>query len=411
MISPSPWTVPSHASIFTGLYPRTHGCWFGNQRWLHDDVVTLAERFKEAGYETAAFVSNGYLFVTNLLQGFEVQQKAFGDYDKLVLTRVMRYTGVGFEQWIDKGSAETVGSVDAWLRNRDPNRPFLLFVNLFEAHDPYHPPIRDRALPPGATNLDAIRATRRFEFASWHSLGRTVGKHEDVIRALYASEVRYQDRLLGQIMRVIEGHVHLDDLVLVITSDHGENLGEGGRWGHLFAVNDALIRVPLIIRSPARFPAGKRESGAFQTIDIGSTLLELAGLNPGLGEGRTLVPPARAPRDRTFAEVYPDYFRISQLRVGFRPGLGDFRRPIRTIRHDGRKLVVWGSETARLYDLSPDPREELDIAQEEPEHVRELAARLEQWDAARPQRITDRESRSPMDRATREQLRALGYLR
>ncbi len=412
VISPSPWTIPSHASLFTGLYPRSHGAWFGNRRWLDDGFSTLAERFADAGYDCAAFVSNGYLFLTNVLQGFAVTRAAFGQEDRLVLARLMRFTGVGFERWIDQGAAEAVVGVDAWLRERDPQRPFFLFVNLFEAHEAYHPPLADRRVD----NLDAIRVTRRFESTRWHSLRIRKGPQADVVRSLYGSEVAYQDRLLGELLAVLGAHVRLDDLAIAVTSDHGENLGEDGRWGHIFALNDALLHVPLVIRAPGRMPAGERVAGAYQTLDVGPTLLALAGLDPSLGEGRSLLPDAdgaRQAREETFAEVYPDYFRLVRLSLPMQRGMGDFRWPMRAIRGGGEKLVVWDGGPSRLYDLSADPPEERDRTRERGDRARILRERLDAWSAARPALRAGPDGEggtAPLDDETRRQLEALGYL-
>lgn len=410
VISPSPWTIPSHASLFTGLHPRTHGCWFGDRRWLDDEFDTLADRFAAAGYETAAFLSNGYLFLTNVLQGFEVRTPLFGPVDELVVTRFMRHTGVGWERWIDKGAVESVAEIDTWLAERDPSRPFFLFVNLFESHEPYLAPWRDRDLPEGVSQLGAIRSTRSFETTLWYSQRRDRGEAEDIVRALYADEVRYQDRRLGELLATLERQVGLDRLTLAITADHGENLGEGGRWGHVFALNDPLVHVPLVIRAPGRMPAGERVAGAFQSFDVAPTLLELAGLEGSLGEARSLMPGVREPREATFAEVYPDYFRIARLDVGIRPGLGEFRWPLLAVRRDGWKLVRSGSGAVHLRDLEADPEEAQDRAPEQRERLEALDRTLATWLESHPRRALRDAGRTPVDPAVRERLRALGYL-
>jgi arylsulfatase A-like enzyme len=411
ILSPSPWTIPSHASLFTGLPPRTHRCWFGDRRWLEDSHETLAERFRAAGFETGAIVANGYLLLTNVLQGFEWTRPAFGDADELVVARAARYSGVGPWRWIDKGAAESIDALESWLEDRDRARPFFLFVNWFEVHEPYHPPATDRALPPGATPWDGVNATRRYEGTRWHSLRRDRGREEDVIRALYAGEVRYQDRLLGRLLAALERHVRREDLVVAVTSDHGENLGDGGRWGHLFALNDALLHVPLVLRGPG-VSAGARVPGTFSTFDIGPTLLALAGVSDALGEGRSLLAPSRRPREATFAEAYPDYLRLARLRVGMRQDLGEFSEPLRSVRSKGYRLVVPERGPARLYELAADPREEHDLAAAQPERVAELRARLAAWEAAHPRQAArgGGDTAPPLDDETRRRLEALGYL-
>lgn len=159
--SPSPWTVPSHASMLTGLPPRSHGSWYGHRPYLEDAFETLPERYRAAGFETAAFYTNGWLRVANLLQGFDVAEDTVRrPLNKLTAVRALTYLGLGPEPWIDKGAHHTVAAVSRWLAARDADRPFLLFLNLFEAHSPYLPPARYRKLPEGIGPLDAIRAHR-----------------------------------------------------------------------------------------------------------------------------------------------------------------------------------------------------------------------------------------------------------
>jgi arylsulfatase A-like enzyme len=163
-------------------------------------------------------------------------------------------------------------------------------------------------------------------------------------------------------------------------------------------------------------PAGERVAGAYQTLDVGPTLLALAGLDPGLGEGRSLLPDAdgtRRAREETFAEVYPDYFRLVRLSVPVQRGMGDFRWPMRAIRRAGEKLVVWDGGPTRLYDLAADPPEERDRASERGDRARVLRERLDAWSAARPALRAGAEGEggtAPLDDETRRQLEALGYL-
>ena len=411
VISPSPWTLPSHASMFTGLYPSQHRCWFGDQRWLPDEVETVAERLRDRGFETRALLSNGYLMLANVLQGFDSKIGTFGDVERLMATTVMRYTGLGFERWIDKGAAQTLHELDDWLRSRDSAQPFFLFINLFEVHELYQPPIADRELPPAANAWDVVNATRRFDSTRWHSLHRDAGMHEDVIRSLYQSEVRYQDRLLGEILRILDAHVDRADVAVVLTADHGDNLGDGGRWGHLFALNDALVQVPLVVRAPGRMAAGERVSGTVSTLDLAPTLLELAGQPGSLGEGHSLVPDGRRSRTATFAEVFPDYPRIARTSIAIKQPIAEFQWGLAAIRKDDLKLVVPEHGPAMLYDLVADPREEKDVAAERPEEVALLRSELDAWRREHPRSEEARTGETEeLDEETRRRLKALGYL-
>ncbi len=412
MISTSPWTVPSHASMFTGLAPRSHGVHNGSLRRLDDSFVTTAERLSQQGYETAAFAANGWLRIANLLQGFETRGEVYHlPYERLVMLRLLRYLGVGWELWVDQGAAEALEAVDGWLRKRSPDRPFFLFLNLFEAHAPYLPPIAYRERGSTSTYLDEIRAVRAYSEVAWHTDPMRHSKRADRIRALYEGEIRYQDRRLGELVELLGRHLRLDDLTLIVTADHGENLGDGERWGHVFELDDSLIHVPFIVRSPAHFAAGTRIAEQQQLLDLHATLLDLAGLEGGEGAGHSLLPDARRPHPLAFSEYHPDLQLLVQVENGSHPGRGvrDLDTTLQAVRGDGFKLVMDGRGRTRLYALASDPMETHDLAARHPAKVAELRAALAGWLARTPARALPRDAATGLNPETREQLRALGY--
>ena len=412
VISPSPWTAPSHASMFTGLYPREHGVHhLSSPIHLADRFETTAERLQAAGYQTAAFSSNGWLAATNSLQGFEhVVEVNHQHRDHLILARLMRYTGLGWVRWVDRGSREATDAIADWLAGLDPDRPFFLFLNLFEAHNPYLPPVRDRD---AGRWLQGIRATRGFHPVAWHSHPPEEGWRPEALRSLYRAGVRYQDRAIGRLLERMEGFTSLDEALLVVTSDHGDNLGAARRWGHQFELNDALVRVPLILRAPGRVPAGERVTDAYANLDLHDTLLDWAGL---ASEGGGLLPERRRARAATFAEWYPSVPLLGRIdpASGLSPRSWD--TPVFAVRKDGFKLVVRRGG-AKLYDLDADPEEAKDLADEQPERRADLERELEAWLEAHPgpglgggSPAAAESDGEALDPETRRQLEALGYL-
>ncbi|MCP5059872.1 MAG: sulfatase-like hydrolase/transferase [bacterium] len=116
VVSTSPWIAPSHASMFTGHFPRTHGVRNGTPRRLDAAFETTAERLATAGYQTAAISSNSWLRVANIVQGFQhFEEVNHLHRDKLLLSRAMRYCGLGWEQWIDRGASEAETAIDTWM--------------------------------------------------------------------------------------------------------------------------------------------------------------------------------------------------------------------------------------------------------------------------------------------------------
>jgi len=412
IVSHSPWTVPSHATFFTGLPPRQHDCWFGGRRWLDDRLETLAESLAARGYETAAFYGNLNLAEANLLQGFEVQEYVESSATLLSLGWLARFTGIGPDEWIDRGANRAVSRIGSWLRQRRSRRPFFLFVNLFEAHEPFVSPIRDHAPPQGVSELESFFALQTYRQSLWHSLGRERGREVEIVRAAYRASIRYQDRKLGQLLEVLGKRYVVDRLPIVITADHGENLGDGGRWGHHYSLNEALIHLPFVILAPARLGGARRVSGGFASHDLPATLLDLAGVGDRFQLGRSLLG-ERQVEATTFAEDFPFYVGLHGLERDNKSGLGDFPWPISAARGEGHKLVVWHGGSTRLYDLEGDPAESVDLLAQRPEIARRLAERLARWWVEVPRiHRTQGASEAPgrLDPDLAEQLRALGYL-
>jgi len=219
----APWTVPSHASMFSGLLPSTHRCTGRHFRFLSEEP-TFAELLNESGYQTAAFYSNPWLSdsLTGMLRGFEEQHAESG-----------RGTAILAE--IDQGGATTVANVAAWLGEREDPRPFLMFVNLLEPHLPFHPPDDYRR-----QYLEDIPRDYVVTTSMAHELNAGVLDPESVdfdrVGRLYGGDVNTADRYLGEILRQLREHGLYDDSVIIVTSDHGENLGDHGYMDHQFGV-------------------------------------------------------------------------------------------------------------------------------------------------------------------------------
>jgi arylsulfatase A-like enzyme len=188
------------------------------------------------GYQTQSLCSNPVVTLANLGQGFDRDLALYESYEPLQLAWLARRLGLP-ATWVDKGAGEAVAALDRWLREeRDPRRPFFLFVNLMEAHELYLPPRRQRRrfLPPGVGYFDATRAALRFDDARAlraQMRGFDADEPEATLRGLYAGGVAYQDEQLDRLLGSLRAHVDLDHTLLIVTAEHGENLGEGGAGG------------------------------------------------------------------------------------------------------------------------------------------------------------------------------------
>lgn len=396
--STSSWTVPSHASLFTGLLPMTHQA-TQESEWLADGFDTLAERLAGAGWQTAAFSNNAWVGPqTNLLQGFEHVEELW------------RIPG-------PEGERRTREAVRHWLAARDPKRPFFVFVNLMEPHWPYTAPraLQDRFIDPAVP--EARRRAANFGTVEWYLSGGHVAPELQALRSdLYDAEIASADETLGGLLASLEDQGLSDETLTVVTSDHGELLGEHGHQGHAFTLYDGVVHIALLVRPPGGVPGGAVRDDPVQLTDLHATLVAAAGLAPG-GDARSVgrdLLAGPAPADRP---IVAEYYRPDQYLAYFpeearRDGkLRPYERRIRSIQVGSDKLV-WGSDGHdELYDLAEDPGEEHDRLAGSPDTAGRLEQRLtelvESHQAPTPAAVPHPEP----DAATRERLRELGYVR
>lgn len=365
-IAPAQWTVPSHASMFTGLYPTAHGV-IQSSRALSADRPHLAETLRDAGYDTVGFCNNPLVGILNngFKRGFRTFYNYGGAFPSLpessshlpwplsraaeVYTQFLRRISypiqnffgqsdiafrVSLNAWLTplwskmanfKGQNErSVQDVVTFLRNREKRaeeRPLFLFLNLMETHLPFWPPgeFIDRVAPYFRNSKEArtIMRTWNREAYRWAApLAEPLSDLESqVLSDLYDAEVAYQDNYLGQLFDWLEQRQRRDNTLTIIVADHGDGLGEHGYMGHAFVAYQELVHVPLILHWPGHLAANQRISTPVSTRRVYHTILNAAGEmpdDPRLDEaaiGRlTLQHTIRGadPEQKTaFSEVYP----------------------------------------------------------------------------------------------------------
>jgi arylsulfatase A-like enzyme len=391
-VAQASWTLPSVASIFTGLLPQSHGVVGDSRQWgdvqpdparddpafLADELVTLAEQAQRAGITTVGVASNPVVSRgTNLAQGFETFLELSG-----------ARTGT---RW---ARAEDVnGRFVAWLRrNRDLR--FLAYLHYMDVHDPYEPP--DGFRPPAPPGLrPALAAGKVGTFAAainWRGAPRLADPEIAHLRALYAGGVRYWDAQLERLLAALAEAGVLERTIVVVTADHGEAFQEHGKLKHGIHLYEELIRVPLVVAGPGIAPG--RAAVQAQGIDLLPTLAARLAVPapPGLPGQDLLAAPEARPA-------------VSSTRWGARPDgtSGD----LVAVRAGGWKLIeAPGTAHAEVYDLRRDPRERENLAAAGGERER-LAALLAgvAATAAPPPRVAH--GRDPR---LEDKLRALGYV-
>jgi arylsulfatase A-like enzyme len=379
--APAPWTVPSHASLFTGLLPSHHGC-LDLARRLAEVHETLAERLRARGYDTILISNNDFVGSdeVGLGQGF----------DRIVM--VMKETGE------PPSVRNTLVLLDRELRARRGDaaraaKPLFLFVNLMEPHLPYTPtPSFERAWRPGGATESEVNGMRSFMWPAdvLHNMGVPGevldAKRVGILKALYDAEIRDLDAGSADLEKrlVEEGILGPGaDALFVVTSDHGESLGEHGLLDHKFSSGDWLLRVPLVMRRPGRREGGRRVAEQVRLQDLFPTILDAAGARydpAAIPDARPI--PAAGADDRVAVSWFPPPLSFEeQARSALPPDVPPrCYEPFRVghltatdALRDGRRLKWerrWTVDAsgrnpqarpATLFDLEADPGEAVDL--------------------------------------------------
>jgi arylsulfatase A-like enzyme len=394
------WTLPSHASLFTGLYPSEAGA-TSETNYLPEQLTTLAERLAKAGYRTGAVVRNAWISEERgFAQGFEDFVEDWRDD-----------TGHEAEE---EGQAVDLAAV--WIDDRvGAGEPWFLFVNLNIAHLPYTPPEPYRLrFARREWSADEIKRLMAIEGGWGHLAGRLHlnEEHFELLRDLYAGEVAIADELVGRLIDAIEERGVLDETLVIVTSDHGENIGDHGLIDHVFSLYDSTVRVPLIVRYPPRFETGEVVSELVSLVDIAPTVLDIVGvpaINANL-PGFPLDHPAIAERPSVFAENGRPINGIKLLEKWFPEfDTGTIDHPMRMIRTDPFKLIWTSDVSAELFNVESDPGELINLSSGRPDLSNQLLAELRSWSLGVEPRATPQPFES-RDEESLERLRALGYV-
>jgi choline-sulfatase len=359
-ITPTAFTLPSHSSIMTGVYPPFHGVRLNGGAALADTHVTLAERLSAAGYRTGAFIG---AFVLDSRWGLD---QGFGRYDD--------HFELGADQRLDlsrvqRPANQVVDAAIEWLDQGGP-QSFFAWVHLYDPHTPYEPPEPFRS---------------RFE-------GR--GPH-----ALYDAEIAFTDSQVGRLLQWLDEHDLGRRTLVVIVADHGEGLGSHGEDEHGYFIYDYAVHVPLLMRMPDRGLAGTRVSAQVRTIDLVPTLSEILGLGPPeTTQGESLMPLIGDPE-----LPGPEYAYSESMATRLQYGWA----ALYSLRTGRFKLIE--APRSELYDLDRDGGETTNLLHDQPQ----VAATLERALAALRDRIEEgapATEEADIDEKTLSMLASLGYV-
>lgn len=352
--APAPITLPSHATMMTGLYPPRHGVRDNGLFRLADEQVTLAERLHGEGYETAAFVG---CFVLDRRYGLS---QGFDTYDFEVDAQGFQPSNFDFNQ---RSAGAVTDAAIAWLRNRkESNHPFFIWTHYFDAHVPYQSPL---------------------------------GKLARFADRGYDAEIAYIDQELGRLLEELDRTKVRDRTLIALVSDHGEGLSEHGESTHGLFVYQSTMRVAFLLSCPQLFRSAHSVNNRVVTLaDLRPTLEDLLGISAGSPmDGQSLV---RAPAD-------PDRAVYIETKMPFHAARCS---PLYGLRRQRDKYIE--APEAEYYDLNADPAETKNLLAERSVDGAQLALQLRELRKAWPN--PGEQSRSEMTPEEAERLRSLGYV-
>lgn len=414
--APAPWTAASHASLFSGLRVDEHGVGLDGLNVMPESFQVLAEDFREAGYATASFAENALI---DEEFGFDRGFDRFAAPDLLA----------GIDSSIRGDALEPfklVERVRAWNRERDKSRPYFLFVNIFDAHDPYRVRDTNPWVPEDLPKEELEYITSKYSIP--YSLCDAVPtrKHLDLLRGLYLGDVASADEKLGSILEILEEGDEGTPRIVVATSDHGEHLGENRLMGHRFSVRNVALHIPLIVTGlPDRQPGVIEQ--AVELRSVRASLLCWA-LGRACGEALPQETSSRVGGDaaESIFSIYSDsvlgmpdwvreHFKIeeeeelpSQARANCSAQDPVFGEMVSMIRFP-MKITWFSNHEPVLHDLRWDQAERSDQTKNQPD----LAATLRREVEAFVRRNLDGRAREDVPELSEEaarRLRQLGYI-
>ena len=416
------FTLPTHASIFTGLYPTWHradvtpGHPYGAA--LASGTQTLARVLGAHGYWTAEAVANyGFLGQgLGLDQGFEFIEANWAvhlsDADRPFYLRegVRRLLSFAvdpadFRQYHARASDIDRQAFSLLGQSRVRRRPFFLFLNYMDAHAPYLPQKQFRArFSASEGGLEPIAADDYMDTRDEVNEGKRVldESQKRYLTSQYDGGIAAIDEGIGNLLKRLRELDLYNNTLIIVTSDHGEALGEHDRMEHgMGSVYQDQVHIPLLVKYPDQSQAYRSDSLVSQ-VDLMPTLLDWAGIAPPHGlQGHSL----RSPQDQADNFVFAEgEARGSGQRMN--PNLRGTRRAV----FSGRwKLILWSGGDPELYDTDADPAELHNLYRSDDPQSAALTTRLNAFAAASPRR-TPADSAKPLDKSAMEKLRSLGYV-
>jgi len=382
--SPATWTIPTHASILSGLYLSQHRIEnVKADRLFNESIVTLPIALQSCGYHTSAFSQNMLFSPQHHLGDFDEFYSLESLLGSRLLTRIVQRVSSGLAtpgQRIARYARKVMAprimldAVFHWVTSDIAKRPFSLMVNLANAHYPWAPPpdllLRQVGFKPKYLLKGEFVTLDPFQYNSGKR--KVTEMQRKIWRSLYDAAIMHLDREVGRFLRRLQRWQGWSDTIIVVTSDHGEGLGDyRDIVGHTLSLHDNIIHVPLIVRHPD-YPPRRKVERVVQTIDLFSSAMEWAGFP------RERVPPAQLQRTSlssavsdadnpggfAFAEEdYTDSYNVLEGLRGVNPAMDHGKYPRQQIccRSATHKFIWCDDREGEFYNLVTDPEEKRNL--------------------------------------------------
>ena len=414
-ISPAAWTLPSHASMFTGLYPSTHRADDGNY-FLDNTHQTLAEALKNRGYLTLGYSRVPWVSsITGLSRGFQ----KFEEYFFKTSNKLKKAIFLGKEFLALLSGYRDAGAkrVNNWAKSRlkeiGDSSPFFLFLHYWEPHTTYRLPRPDDSVF-FENSVNRTQAKKVNQDYDRYIAGEAQMSEEDfdILKRLYDSTLYYVDKKINDLVNYLKQLGLLEQTIIIITGDHGDNLGEHKLMGHKLCLYDTLLRVPMIVRYPSIFPRGSVVSQLVQSVDIFPTIMEILNINEEKNyelQGLSLTSLLNGAKEREYTiseQAYPNLkvFETKYPKFDTTP----YRCELKALRTKEYKYIWHSNGNHELFHLKEDPKEEKNLIDKMPENTNYFKTKLEDWIKLCGVGVEEKKS-FQLDENIKDQLRQLGY--
>jgi arylsulfatase A-like enzyme len=440
----APWTLPVHASLFTGLYPSEHNA--TQETPYLEDTTTLAQSLSAAGYDTSCYSSNAWITpYTHLTDGFDDQDnffkvmpgdflsgslarlwKAMNDSERLrsLADRVVELGNTVHERLAAGGGEDSktpavIDRTQSFIADADG--PFFSFLNLMDAHLPYHPPAEyAEEFAPGVDSTEICQNSKAYNCGA-----RSIDDDEwEDIRGLYDAEIRHMDDQLDRLFSWLRAEGLWEETMVVVCADHGELHGEHDLYGHEFNIYDELVNVPLLVKHP-EVPAGRDEGTPVELLDLYHTVLDATGVE---GEGEPMEPNRSLLSsnyrdvdlgDHAFIEYHRPVVELNQLESKAAEAGIDleensrFYSRMRAARRPDGKYIRNERITDEAYRLDDDPGETTNVVgvgDDTIAAVEDALTTFEEQVGGEWDEVSTDDPLAAMDSETKDRLRDLGYV-